>query len=549
MGESTLSTKRPGSPKPEIVKALLSRVQSLLETAGLQTEVRASADDNGNAIIAARRGRERHALILDAAPSGEPRRALETIGRAHLKEESPLRPYWILGAPYVSERTAEFCRRGGVGYIDLVGNFELRFGPFVLASRLHVDPKRERKVQKTLFSPRASRVSLAFLLEPETRWTQRALAETAQISIGLVNRTVRALGEQRFVAEEEGRWHLADRDALLAAWLAHYGSRPRLATRFLAQGSLEEIESRLDRDASERRYRYALARESAAKYRASFAPALQLAFYCDASPAEVGARLGIKPVDYGWNVEILLPPDEGVFFRSRRIAVGGGSGGDAPGMGRTLTNDIYLYLDLATHPARGKEQAEHLLEIVTAEPPPRTRSTEQNARYHRFLELREQAHAAMREENWNVAVNLFDQSLEEVKSLADDQAVESRETETFHRWLAMEHGILNAWDRDPRFKRKLLKRLPWDIPDDERVLDRFPPFRMLHALVRYLLGTRHAILAATGKGADREHHARVAVQHFKIALSPYTEGANRVARDVEEVREWLRRVADIDLAL
>lgn len=72
---------------------------------------------------------------------------------------------------------------------------------------------------------------------------------------------------------------------------------------------------------------------------------------------------------------------------------------------------------------------------------------------------------------------------------------------------------------------------------------------MNSALVRYFLGARRAILAAAGEGNQRDHEARVAVQHFKIAVDPYTEGANTVAAEVKGVRDWLMKSADIALDL
>jgi hypothetical protein len=276
---------------------------------------------------------------------------------------------------------------------------------------------------------------------------------------------------------------------------------------------------------------------------------MQLVFYADAAPREIAKRLGLRSVELGWNVEILTPPDEGVFYRRRRVSPGDSAGGEAPGLGRYITNDIYIYLDLWAHPARGKEQADHLLEVIASEPPHRPRSTEEEARFQKFLKLRDRAHTNMRGGKWEEAASEFERALKEVKDLTDLDAIESRERELFFSWLTLEHLLRETWEKDRKRRDALLKRFRWEIPGDDEVLRRFPPFRMNHALVRYLLGTRHAILAAGSQAGEQDHQARIAVQHFKIAISPYTEGASTVVADVEKVCKWLRKVAEVDLVL
>jgi hypothetical protein len=504
-------------------------------------------NEGAAAAIAVRRGKDRLLLLLDAASIGDPRRALETVGRARLTEEAKAPAYWVFGAPYVSERTADLCKRGGVGYIDLAGNFHIDAGPFLLSARGNTGVRREKKTQQMLFSPKASRVSMILLLDPEARWTQRSLAGEVGISLGLVNRTLAELARQRFTAEEGGKWRLADKEGLLTAWAREYAKRPRVGEKFQAQSTLEDLEARLDRDAAKQKYRYALTREAAAKYRAPFAPAPFLAFYCDQPAREVAERLGLKPAEFGGTVEILEPPDEGVFFRRRRVTPGGSPGEETPGLGRYLTNDIYLYLDLWANPARGKEQAEHLLE-TTADESHRRRSTEEEVRFREFLKIRDKAHLSLREGKAEDAVATFERALGEIRDLKDEQARESRERENFFYGLALERLLRDVWDKDPAQKARLLFKLRC-LVGDEQLLDLFPPFRMNHALVRYFLGARRAILAAASRDGEQDHEARVAVQHFKIAVNPYTEGANTILESVESVREWLRKTADIDLDL
>lgn len=58
--------------------------------------------------------------------------------------------------------------------------------------------------------------------------------------------------------------------------------------------------------------------------------------------------LDLRPVETGGNVHLLIPNDEGVFYRARTIE------------GLPVVCNTQLYLDLFHYPARGREQADEL---------------------------------------------------------------------------------------------------------------------------------------------------------------------------------------------
>ena len=63
--------------------------------------------------------------------------------------------------------------------------------------------------------------------------------------------------------------------------------------------------------------------------------------------------LDLQEVGSGANVEIYLPYDEGVFYKTQQVKANYEK--DVP-----VVSDIQLYMDLFNNPARGAEQAEHL---------------------------------------------------------------------------------------------------------------------------------------------------------------------------------------------
>jgi hypothetical protein len=62
--------------------------------------------------------------------------------------------------------------------------------------------------------------------------------------------------------------------------------------------------------------------------------------------------LDLSPVEFGGNVYLAVPTDDSVLVDSRVIK------------GLTVVSDLQLYLDLYNYPARGREQAERVRELL-----------------------------------------------------------------------------------------------------------------------------------------------------------------------------------------
>jgi hypothetical protein len=66
--------------------------------------------------------------------------------------------------------------------------------------------------------------------------------------------------------------------------------------------------------------------------------------------SQIAEALQMKAVDSGGNFSLLVPDDADLLFGKQEVD------------GISVVSDIQLYLDLASHPARGEENAEYLLE-------------------------------------------------------------------------------------------------------------------------------------------------------------------------------------------
>jgi hypothetical protein len=93
---------------------------------------------------------------------------------------------------------------------------------------------------------------------------------------------------------------------------------------------------------------YAVTLGAAASLVAPFVRSTDVYVYATGDEKIIIKELGLTPVDFGGNVHIVEPYDEGVLFGRRSID------------GVTAVSDVQLYLDLYNHPSRGREQAEFL---------------------------------------------------------------------------------------------------------------------------------------------------------------------------------------------
>lgn len=480
-------------------------------------------------------------MVLHVRASGSPSEIYETIGRSAVaRSQGRKEAVWVFVAPYISPKAAELCRAAGLSYADDAGNCEIQVGETHLRIDTGRKPPRVRRVQRALFSNKAARVSLALLLEPNREWVQRALASEIKVSIGLVSRTIQALSDQGWVGRGSVGWTLTDREGLLGAWAEEYGRRKPEARGYFSRSSLADLEEMLDRGAAEGKYQYALTAESGAKYRAPLANEARLVFYTD-RPEKVVEHLGLKSVETGANVVLLLPRDPSVFHKMRREAVGD----PASGGGRYITNDVHLYLDLVTSPARGKEQADHLMSVLAGKG--RTRTTAEEARIQGFLSKRDAICEASRHEKWDEVIEAWAAVRRDLEGVPTEDV--AGEVAVCRRifWQALLESARAAWGRPRGGWAGRIARVSKEIPSDQEVLDAYPPHRVPHAHIRYLLGLRHAILALHLAGQGRTRHAGIAREHLMLAMSRHTNGADAVAGRVEDLRRWLREAADLEL--
>jgi len=289
-------------------------------------------------------------VIVEVKSLGEPRiiRAAIQQLREHLYRIEGAYP--MVAAPYISDDTARVCKKNGVGYIDLAGNFSFNFDEIYIERKNYPNPAIEKRQARSIFSPKASRLVRVMLTNPGRSWRVQELAREAQVSLGLASRLKERLLGLEYAVEKEDGVTLSRPGELLEQWANNYSFRKNKVYDYFSLDEIRKSERRLSQYCERRSIPYGLTLFSGAALVAPYMRYTRGFAYVGNNIQEVADSLGLKQVSSGPNFSILEPYDAGVFYGSREI--------DSV----KVVSDVQLYLDLVGFKGRGEESAEFLFE-------------------------------------------------------------------------------------------------------------------------------------------------------------------------------------------
>lgn len=299
-------------------------------------------------------------LIMEVKSRGEPfflANAVQQLAAVDLKRVAemyrapPQMTKTVIVAPFISERGRALCKSQGVGYMDLSGNCSFTIGAYHLDRVGRENPKRERRVARSLFAPKASRVARALLEEPKKTWTVSELAHATGTSVGHVHAVAEKLRQNGFVFRNHAnRLELEKPAALLDEWASvHRIGDVETIPLYTFQRSVPQFTKKLAQGASHLALPYALTLHAGASLLAPFTRFNETHFYVNKTDLDAWkTELDLRPAESGANVFALIAPDEGVFYHLQEVD------------GSRVVCNTQLYLDLYNYPARGREQAEVL---------------------------------------------------------------------------------------------------------------------------------------------------------------------------------------------
>ncbi|MEA3377371.1 MAG: type IV toxin-antitoxin system AbiEi family antitoxin [Chloroflexota bacterium] len=339
----------------EVKAQVVDQLRSLLpqtELLDLDTEGRFK-DARFDLVAQVRVAGVERTLLVEVKSSGQPRYLRQVIARFQEAGISDANVHFLIAAPYISPRGMDVCREHDVGCVDLVGNVYLAFDSVYIERVVEEKPQRRKRWIKNLFAPVSSRIVRAMLEEPDQAWRLTELAEATDASLGQTYKVSEKLVDEDFARKStRDGLTLTDPAGLLDLWRQVYDVKEanEIHSFHASERDPERFMTQVQQAGERLGHRYAFTLHAGASLVAPYVRFNDLHFYVGTQMAAWVDELDLHTVEFGGNVHLLQPYDEGVFYRLRTP------------QGMAVVGNIQLYLDLYKYPARGREQAEFLRE-------------------------------------------------------------------------------------------------------------------------------------------------------------------------------------------
>lgn len=339
----------------EIVRRLADELPRLLPNLKLdeiKMEVSFGGAGRADLTAKAKSGNLTKTLVFEVKSLGEPRIAQQAISQLRQIGRTVPGAYLVFAAPYIGERSREICKSEGIGFVDLLGDAYLEFGSVLIDRTSASGRPTERRSLRSLFAKKSTRVIRALLQAPSEPTSLTKLAAATSMSLAGVYFVVDRLETKGFVTRDNRRLiTVTEPRRLLLEWAQNWSvERSRVTRCFSFEKSPELLIPKISDAAKGLGLDYALTGMAGASMVAPFVRYDDIWFYVDGDKNRFIEALDLRPVSSGANAVILEPYDEGVFMGAREIT------------GSRVVSDIQLFVDLYAYPARGQEQAMHLME-------------------------------------------------------------------------------------------------------------------------------------------------------------------------------------------
>lgn len=370
-----------------------NHVADLFRQNGWEVKKESMLADEADLVIT--QGDQRYIVEMKSSSEGRPDRLIPLLSQAILQarmfahaSHEPAMPLAIVAAPTISSRAAnnvlsflaQFAPDTAAGILDSEG-----FRHFVGRGleKLNAAPPRRTHRQK-LTSPES-----AYLFSDLNQWMLKVLlapfvpedllqaprgeyrnaselAGAAEVSVMSAFRFVRQLRKEGFLKENDEPLRLVRRKDLMRRWqAAHLRSTPEAPLRWMLPVNSDRqlpaalhsyiLQPNVQREPAPRA---CLGLFAAADYLGfGFVHGIPQSFYLESLDRDVIRRMGLSPegAEHRADVYVRAPSFRESVFRAAVLREG------VP-----ITDILQVWLDVGSHPARGKEQAEEIRRRVLA---------------------------------------------------------------------------------------------------------------------------------------------------------------------------------------
>jgi DNA-binding transcriptional ArsR family regulator len=299
-------------------------------------------------------GEKKETILCEVVSQSFPKQIREKGLQLLEKKEQGKKGYPVIIAPYISELGKEICKKIGVGFLDLSGNAYLDFNSFYL--EVEGKPNKFKSLGKLsgLFNPKGERVLRFYLLQgkDESMQSYRQIAAEVSVSLGQVSKVNKKLDELGLWTEELEGTKVLDKTKLLDLWRDNYRFEKNRVLNFYSMKQIPQIEKQIAEFCKADGIQYALTLFSGANRLAPFTRYNVTTSYFSGDIERIRKELELKEVPSGANLQIIIPYDEGVYYKVHEVD------------SYIIANPIQIYLDLYNYRGRGREQAEFLRERI-----------------------------------------------------------------------------------------------------------------------------------------------------------------------------------------
>jgi len=217
---------------------------------------------------------------------------------------------------------------------------------------------RKNYRMKNIFADKASLVLRKMLKDPERRWVVRDFTGPEGVSLGMSQEVLKAMEKKGYIERVKKGPNsyaiLTNKENLISDWLEEYSFNLNVIDTYYSAN--KNILNKFRKVLKENQY--ALTLHTGANLITSFVRTEEIFIYMNLKEWEkdildIRQKLDLKELVRGGNIHLIHPfYKNSVFFNTQKIK------------GYTVVSNLQLYLDLYNFQPRGREQAEHLKNIL-----------------------------------------------------------------------------------------------------------------------------------------------------------------------------------------
>lgn len=217
---------------------------------------------------------------------------------------------------------------------------------------------RKNYRMKNIFADKASLVPRKMLKDTERRWVVRDFTGPGGVSLGMSQEVLKAMEKKGYIERvkkgPDSYTILTNKDKLISDWVEEYSFDQNVIDTYYSAN--KNILNKFRKVLKENQY--ALTLHAGANLITSFVRTEEIFIYMNSKDwkkdiLDIRQKLDLKELVRGGNIHLIHPfYKNSVFFNTQKIK------------GYTVVSNLQLYLDLYNFQPRGREQAEHLRNLL-----------------------------------------------------------------------------------------------------------------------------------------------------------------------------------------